>query len=82
LLNALFTIDRLALCETACHGSGMKKGPSNAMQAGGCLLAVCILGGAFIGALFRQSSIGFVTGTALGLAAAIVLWLVDRRRRS
>jgi len=40
------------------------------------------LGGAFIGALFRQSSIGLVAGTGVGLAAALVLWLVDRQRKA
>ena len=59
----------------------MDKRPSSTMQAGGCLLALCILAGAFIGAVYRQSSIGFIAGTALGLTAAVLLWLVDRRRR-
>jgi len=60
----------------------MENGRSSTTKAGGCLLTICILGGAFIGALFRQSSIGLVAGTGVGLAAALVLWLVDRQRKS
>lgn len=50
------------------------------MRAGGCLLATCILVGAFIGMLLRQSSIGFVAGTAIGLLLLGIMWLRDRRR--
>ena len=45
------------------------------MRAGGCLLATCILVGAFVGMLLRQSSIGFVAGTAIGLLLLAILWL-------
>ncbi|HKT15928.1 MAG TPA: hypothetical protein VJR87_11065 [Allosphingosinicella sp.] len=53
---------------------------TSGMRAGGCLLATCILVGAFIGMVLRQSSIGFVAGTAVGLLLLGIMWLRDRRR--
>ncbi|HJQ16399.1 MAG TPA: hypothetical protein VJ859_05315 [Allosphingosinicella sp.] len=53
----------------------MNDGRTSGMRAGGCLLATCILVGAFVGMLLRQSSIGFVAGTAIGLLLLAILWL-------
>lgn len=49
--------------------------------AGGCLLAFFLLAGALTGVFMGQPSIGFLTGGGLGLAAAILVWLWNRRRR-
>ena len=48
-------------------------------QAGGSILAGCIIAGAVGGVILGQPSIGFLVGTAIGVAIAILLWLKDRR---
>jgi hypothetical protein len=50
-------------------------------RAGGVILALAILAGALIGVACRQASIGVVAGTGIGIVAALVIWLRDRRRR-
>lgn len=52
-----------------------------APQAGGILLALFILAGALIGSIKGQPTIGVLVGTGLGIAAALALWLADRRGR-
>jgi len=54
---------------------------SNAPLAGGFLLSVSILAGALTGVFLGQPSIGFLVGAGSGLIIAIVIWLLDRRRR-
>jgi uncharacterized membrane protein (UPF0136 family) len=49
-------------------------------QAGGFLLALSIVAGTLIGGLRGQPSIGLLVGTAVGVAAAVALWLIDRTR--
>lgn len=49
-------------------------------MAGGFLLAVSILVGAFVGIVKQQASLGLVVGLSVGIVLAIVIWLVDRRR--
>jgi hypothetical protein len=49
--------------------------------AGGCFLTICILGGFVAGLAIRNPMKGVLIGTAVGAALAILLWLVDRRRR-
>ena len=48
-------------------------------QAGGSILAGCIIAGVIGGVILGQPSIGFLAGTGLGVAIAILLWLRDRR---
>lgn len=48
--------------------------------AGGFPIAVFMLVGTVIGLIDYQPTIGFLAGTAIGVAAAIAVWLVDRRR--
>jgi hypothetical protein len=48
--------------------------------AGGIFLTVGILGGFAIGASMAEPMKGILAGTALGAAAALLAWLVDRRR--
>ena len=50
-------------------------------QAGGFIIAVAIVAGTIVGGLNGQPSIGLLAGLGLGVAAAVAVWLVDRRRR-
>jgi hypothetical protein len=48
-------------------------------RSGGCLLAFSVIAGAAVGTIFGQPSIGFLAGSALGLALVITVVLLDRR---
>lgn len=48
--------------------------------AGGFLIALGTIGGAVAGTLYRQPSIGFLTGLGAGTALALLVWWLDRRR--
>ncbi len=50
----------------------------NGPQAGGFLLALCILVGAVIGTVRGQPSVGVIAGIGVGIAVAVALWLKDR----
>jgi hypothetical protein len=54
---------------------------SNAPLAGGFLLCLALLAGTLTGVFLGQPSIGFLVGAGTGLAIAILIWLLDRRRR-
>lgn len=60
------------------HGARM---PDPAARAGGCFLTLCILAGFVAGLAMGNPMKGILTGTAAGAALAVLLWLVDRRRR-
>jgi hypothetical protein len=47
-------------------------------QAGGFALAFSILAGSVAGVMLHQSSIGFLAGLAVGVAAAVAIWMLDR----
>lgn len=49
--------------------------------AGGCFLTVTILAGFLGGLAIGNPMKGVLIGTAAGAGAAILLWLLDRRRR-
>jgi hypothetical protein len=53
---------------------------STAPAAGGCLLALGVIGGAIAGVILHQTSLGIVLGIAGGAAAATIVFLIDRRR--
>ena len=53
---------------------------SRTPMAGGFLLSMSIMIGVIAGAINGQASIGFVAGTAVGLALLLAVWLIDRRR--
>lgn len=55
--------------------------PPPPARAGGVLLAAGILGGVVIGTALGQASIGFLAGLGIGLAALLLVWHGDRRRR-
>ena len=44
----------------------------------GAIIALTILGGAVVGGLLGQPSIGLLAGAALGIAIALLLWLRER----
>ena len=50
-------------------------------QAGGCFLTFCILAGFVSGIALGNPMKGGLIGTAAGVLLALLLWLVDRRRR-
>ena len=57
----------------------MDGGRKSGNRAGGAIIAGAILAGVAGGILLGQPSIGFLAGTGLGIAAALLLWLRDRR---
>lgn len=49
-------------------------------QAGGCFLAIFILAGFVFGLINQNAMKGVLIGTAVGIALAVLIWLVDRMR--
>lgn len=49
-------------------------------SAGGFFVAMLTIGGAVIGGLLGQPSIGLLSGLALGVAIALVIWWRDKAR--
>lgn len=47
--------------------------------AGGILIAMCSIGGAVVGLMQGQVTIGFLAGLAIGGAGAVAVWLRDRQ---
>lgn len=56
----------------------MDKAPSST-AAGGLLIAVGAIAGAFGGAAMGQATAGFLVGTGIGSAVAALLWWRARR---
>jgi hypothetical protein len=54
--------------------------PARNSQAGGFVLAACIIGATVAGAILHQPSIGFLIGLGAGILLALVIWIVDRSR--
>ena len=54
--------------------------PGSKSQAGGFLIAAGAMLGASIGFLLGQATPGFLIGAGSGIAFAVAIWLVDRRR--
>ena len=52
---------------------------SKAPAAGGCLLALGLIGGAVAGLLYGQASLGLILGGIGGAIAATTVFLIDRR---
>jgi hypothetical protein len=50
-------------------------------RAGGCFLTICILAGFPLGLAIGNPMKGILIGTAVGIAVAVLTWLVDRTRR-
>ena len=49
-------------------------------RSGGIFLMIGILGGFASGIASGNAMLGVLAGTGAGIAAAVLLWLVDRRR--
>lgn len=49
-------------------------------RAGGCFLTVCILAGFVAGLAINNPMKGVLIGTGTGIALAVLLWLIDRRK--
>ena len=49
-------------------------------RAGGCFLTICILLGFPLGLSMGNPLKGVLIGTGVGIALAVLLWLIDRRR--
>jgi hypothetical protein len=49
-------------------------------HAGGCFLMIAILVGFLGGVSMRDPLAGTLIGTGVGIAIAVLVWLVDRRR--
>lgn len=58
----------------------MKPTPSPNSMAGGIVIAVAAMLGAFGGAFFGESSRGLIAGIGVGALIALAIWLLDRRR--
>lgn len=54
--------------------------PPRTPMAGGCLLVAAIFIGLIAGTAFGETSVGLVAGIAAGIALAVAVWLIDRRR--
>jgi len=67
----------LAFSQLLCHCAAM---PSTT-RAGGCFLTLCILAGLPLGLAIGNPMKGILIGTGVGIALAIVTWLIDRQRR-
>ncbi|MGN7160029.1 hypothetical protein [Sphingomonas sp. SAFR-052] len=52
--------------------------PSQSPKAGGMPIALGTLGGAIIGAMFGEATIGLLVGLALGVGIAVIIWRRDR----
>ena len=53
---------------------------NRAPLAGGCLLSLSLIAGAFVGMTLGQPSAGLVGGLGVGLVLLGAVWLIDRRR--
>jgi len=49
-------------------------------QAGGCFLAIFILAGFVYGMIIQNPMKGVLIGTGVGIALAVLVWLLDRMR--
>jgi hypothetical protein len=52
---------------------------STAPAAGGCLIALGVIGGGILGMTQGHAQRWVLIGAAIGIGAAIVIWLIDRR---
>ena len=50
------------------------------VQGGGCLIAAGVIIGPIVGVMFGQTSLGMVIGLGLGIAGAVLVFVLDRRR--
>ena len=60
--------------------SGMGPDMHRTTQAGGCFLAIFILAGFVYGLIIQNPMKGVLIGTGVGIALAVLVWLIDRMR--
>lgn len=58
----------------------MAKPPIRNPSAGGFLIAAGVLGGAVIGFLFGQATIGLLIGAIVSIGVSLVIWMRERGR--
>ena len=58
----------------------MSKQP--ATRASGFFIALAVVVGAVIGVIVGEPSAGTIIGATIGIVAALLLWLIDRRRET
>ena len=68
---------RLARRTALCHWLAMR---GSTTKAGGCFLTICILAGFPLGLAIGNPMKGILIGTGVGIALAVVTWLIDRSR--
>ena len=54
--------------------------PQSNRMAGGFFIAAGMLGGAIVGVIMDQPSVGMVAGLGFGIIVAIAIWAIDRKR--
>lgn len=83
-LLSIFGWASLAPPRSACHSRAMASpeptSPRRPGMAGGCLLAVSLIAGVIVGAIYREPSIGFLVGLGVGILLIVLVWLLERRR--
>ena len=55
--------------------------PGRTTRAGGCFLAIFLLLGFFFGLSIRNPLKGTLIGLGIGVALAVITWLIDRARK-
>lgn len=82
--NGKHSVGNYAIVPLACgaipwQGKWMSDSPSRTPAAGGFLIAIGAMIGAFGGAFFGESTRGLFVGIGVGVVLAILIWLRDRR---
>lgn len=69
----------LAFARGLWHSFEMTDKKPPAPRAAGAFIALGLIGGALIGVVLRQPSLGVLLGLAAGVLVALVHWRMDRR---
>lgn len=58
----------------------MANRPSPAPMSGGFLIAIALIVGVVAGMIKGEASFGFLVGLGVGVALALAVWALDKRR--